>query len=459
MPLRRWLIAALAALALAAQLVPGRVHAAPDSPGAPAEARRALVLTRVEFAGLSRTKPERAERATGLALPTEATPERIAEALANLRASRLFESVEAHARADSSGGVTLVVSVREARPALRFGVGHEDFSSWYLIPAQLAFDNLDGRGLGASASVRLGYRVTGFEALLRRPSARDARDFWELRLAADALDRVYFLDSTETKHRVERGGFGVRAGRALSSAWALEGWAAIENVKVDSTATVYADRANASRGRGDVIPFDELPLEIQRDVRDRPQSRVGLALLYDRRAGHGLETRGVWARFSGEGAFSDVGDFASWQADVRAYAPLARDVQLALRVRGAALSHQAPFHERYYAGGLYTVRGYPSQSLSPPGGDLNLGCASLEVRTPWLGTARSPQLAALAFVDAGASWSREAPRLTEIASGAGFGFRLRMPWLGYLGLDVARPLSRSQVEEAFHLNGVIGWTF
>ena len=434
-----------------------RRAAVPSESPAP---RGPLPLVRLEFVGLARTAAERAERATGLTLPCEASSERIQAAIARLRASRLFTSVEAHTRADSAaGGVVLVFDVRESRPVVRFGLGYEDFSSWYVIPAQLAFDNVGGRGLGASVGLRLGYRVAGLEATLRQPASRDARDFWEVRLGVDAIDRIYYLDSTETKHRIERGGLGLRAGRALSSAVALEGWTAFENVNVDSGAAVYSDPADGSRRRGDEIPFRDLPYEIRRDVRERPQSRLGVALLFDRRSGRGLETRGLWARVSGEGAFSKVGDFASWQADVRGYGPVARGVQLAARLRGASLSHQAPFYERYYAGGLYTVRGYASQSLSPPQGDLNLGCASVELRSAWLGSAPAPRLVAIAFVDAGASWSRGVPRLGNFASGVGFGFRLRVPWFGYLGLDAARPLSPSQVDEAFHVNGSIGWTF
>jgi outer membrane protein assembly factor BamA len=169
--------------------------------------------------------------------------------------------------------------------------------------------------------------------------------------------------------------------------------------------------------------------------------------------------RGSWARLSAEAAFSELGDVGSWQADVRSYVPLGASLQLAARLRGAACSYAAPFYSRYYVGGIYTVRGYASQSLSPPEGDLNLGAGSLELRHAWAGSAENPRFSGLAFVDAAVGWSEEPPSASDLAWGAGIGFRVRLPWFGQVGLDAALPLSPSQLNEAFHLHGSLGWSF
>jgi outer membrane protein assembly factor BamA len=393
-------------------------------------------------------------------VPSPATPEAIAAAADRLRGSRMFGRVDVHTRAgDRPGDVVLVFDVRENQPHLRFGLGYEDYSSWYLIPIQLNADNLTGHGEGLSFGARFGYRVAGLDLSLRRPAARDARDFWELRARGEGVDRVYFFDSTETLHHIERGGIDLRAGRHLSSTFGLEAWLASEKTRVDSNASVYTDRASLNRHRGDEVPFPTLPPQVQRDVRDRAQGRLGLALVYDRRRGSGLETHGVWGRLSGEGAFSRLGDYGSWQADARAYVPVSPGLQLAARVRGEAVSPGAPFYDRYYAGGLYTVRGYPSQSLSPPQGNLNLGCGSFELRHAWVGPASNPRVTAIAFLDGAAGWSASAPSPRDVAWGMGFGFRFRVPWLGQVGVDAARPLSVSPVREGFHLNSSLGWSF
>jgi hypothetical protein len=36
---------------------------------------------------------------------------------------------------------------------------------------------------------------------------------------------------------------------------------------------------------------------------------------------------------------------------------------------------------------------------------------------------------------------------------------VRIPWAGHLGVDVGTPLSSSPVDEAFHVNLSLGWTF
>jgi outer membrane protein assembly factor BamA len=103
-------------------------------------------------------------------------------------------------------------------------------------------------------------------------------------------------------------------------------------------------------------------------------------------------------------------------------------------------------------GGLYTVRGFPSQSLTDPEGSTVFGAASLEFRAALVGRRDRPRLAGVLFVDAGVDDD-------EPAAAAGFGVRLRVPWLESLGLDLGIPLTESPIEEAFHANASLGWSF
>lgn len=421
---------------------------------------RVLTLRRVEFTGLAKTSPTIANRVADLSVPAPASPEAIAAATERLRASGLFRSVDAHTRAgDVPGDVVLVYDVRENGPHLRTGLGYEDDASWYLIPLQFDAGNFTGRGDRLTFGARFGYRVAGLDLALRHPASRAGGTWWQLRASGEGVDRVYFWDSTETLHHLSRGQLELRAGRRVSRTWALEGWLASRTTRVDSNASVYTDRASLGRHRGDELPFATLPTSIQRDVRTTQQGRLGLAVTLDRREGSGLETRGAWGRFAAEGTASRDARYGAWQADVRAFAPLAPGVQLAARVRGASVSHEAPFWDRCYVGGVTSVRGFPSEGLSPPQGDLDMATASIELRHAWIGEPANPRLTAVAFVDTGRGWSWSAPPLSEFASGAGFGFRLRLPWLGEVGLDAARPLSRSPVREGFHLNASLGWAF
>lgn len=462
-PFRTLLVAAAISIACAMPALPARAHAPQDDGSDPhvrASAPRSLTIERIEFAGLTRTRVEVAERAAALTLPAPASVDGISAATARLRASGLFRTVEARTRPGSEpGALVLVFDVQENKPHLRFGVGYEDFSSWYLMPAQLNADNLTGHGEALRLSARVGYRVAGVDLALRSTADPVARDFWEVRLRSESLDRIYYLDSTETRHHLQLGGADLRVGRALGRTLAMEAWVAAETARPDSNATVYEDRASLGRDKGDEVPYESLPAALQRDVREREQGRLGLALVLDRRSGSGLAMHGAWARVSAEGAYSKLGDYATWQADARGYAALSPQVQFAARLRAGAVSAEAPFYERFYVGGLYTVRGYPSQSLSPPQGTLNLGAASFELRHVWVGTAEQPRVTAIAFLDGATGWNRAAPSTRDISWGAGVGLRVRVPWFGQIGLDGARPLSRSPVPEAFHLNGSLGWAF
>jgi len=447
----------LVALILACGTVPTLSFA---DEGARVESGRRLVIERVEIAGNTRTSESLVLAAAGLKAGDAASASSILAAAERLRASRLFRKVHVHSRPGADPGRIIVVFVvKENRPHVRLGLGYEDFSGWYLIPIQLNMDNLTGRGESFNLSSRFGYRLSGLVLTYRRSSFHNPLTYWEVRLRGEGQDRVYFHDGTEVLHATSRGGADFRLGHGLSHSLGVETWIGSENVEADSTAEFYEDRPTLNRHKGDPLSYDELPPEIQDGVPKRRQVRFGLALGLDTREGSGLRTRGIRARSAGEAVLSEPGDFASWQGDLRAYAPLTSGVLAALRLRGGVVSEHAPFHERFYLGGLYSVRGYPSQSLSPPGGNLRIATGSIELRSAWIGPATNPLLVGLAFLDVGVGWNDGTPDIDMGAAGIGYGFRVRLPWIGYLGFDVGRPLSSAPVDEAFRVNMSLGWAF
>jgi hemolysin activation/secretion protein len=132
---------------------------------------------------------------------------------------------------------------------------------------------------------------------------------------------------------------------------------------------------------------------------------------------------------------------------------------LALRVRGAVVSEKAAFYDRLYLGGMYTVRGFPTNSLSAPGGDTWLWSSSLEYRTRILGDSKGTKLAGLFFVDAGASGEFDRDVFGGVSAGAGYGLRLRVWWLDWIGLDVGFPLTDRPIDQRFQVTASIGWSF
>jgi outer membrane translocation and assembly module TamA len=63
------------------------------------------------------------------------------------------------------------------------------------------------------------------------------------------------------------------------------------------------------------------------------------------------------------------------------------------------------------------------------------------------------------FADAGWAGTHGAPRVDDVAVGIGYGLRVRVPWVQQVGLDVGVPLSPGVLDESFHVNVSLGWTY
>lgn len=131
-----------------------------------------------------------------------------------------------------------------------------------------------------------------------------------------------------------------------------------------------------------------------------------------------------------------------------------------MRLQGSAVGNNSQFYDRLYLGGMYSVRGFPTNSLSTPGGDTWLLSSSVEFRSQILGDSKGTKLAGLFFLDAGQSGSPDGDDpYSGLAVGTGYGLRMRVSWLGWVGLDVGFPLTDRPEGSQFHVNASIGWSF
>ena len=106
-----------------------------------------------------------------------------------------------------------------------------------------------------------------------------------------------------------------------------------------------------------------------------------------------------------------------------------------------------PLIDRFRAGGEFSVRGYPTNSLGPTGpeniavgGEL-LFIVNQEIHADVLRTERYGALAAVAFFDAGNVWLNRRTFEADLFTSVGVGLRYRSP-VGPLRLDFAVPLDR-----------------
>lgn len=435
--------------------------ATPSPLGGPESVAKPLTLESIETNGNTRTSMTVIQRYLGLIPGDTFDQDDLLAAINRLRRSELFVSVDFFTRPGlQRGALVLVLDVVERGIEFRLGTGNTDLDGWYLIPASLSFDNLTGHGEDAALRLTFGYRTAGVTAHYRQGTAPADRTFWGAEAQALSKDRVYFLDGVEYTHPLSTGAFDLHLGRRLSNAWSLALGLRAESVEADSTGSVHTDDEFRGLEVGDEVPFADLPPSIATAVGKRNRSIWRLDLVLDTRD---TRTRadspvaGLWGRLRTQYTIGKDVDYPAASCDLRAYQSLGAGV-LALRTRAAVVGDGAPFYDRHYLGGLYTVRGFPSQSLSAPAGNGWIWHGSLEYRAPLLGDPANPRVAGALFLDTGRSGDSEGPA-NDVAVGVGWGFRVRLGWLGYLGADLAFPLSDSPIDESAHGHVSLGWSF
>ena len=120
-----------------------------------------------------------------------------------------------------------------------------------------------------------------------------------------------------------------------------------------------------------------------------------------------------------------------------------------------------PFYERYYLGGLYSLRGFKYRNISPrekdlytdpsgntyfsePIGGNSYWFGSLEYSIPILEKDTGPSLRFALFYDIGAVSAASYSFDGSYLDNWGFGIRLNIPHLGPLRLDYGIPISKDK---------------
>jgi len=432
-----------------------------DSPTTESEVR-ALILEDVVLEGATRTSRETVARYLPLEPGQTIDQAALVEGVNELRQSGLFKDVSFFTRPGSARGqLVLVLEVREHSLDFRWAVGNTNLDGWYLVPAMLAWDNPTGRGDLLNLQWRIGFRHNGFLLNYARPRAGDGRDYWATRLSAISTDRPWFDDGVEYRQQVKSAGLGGVYGRRYGDRWIGELGMKLETVNASNHATAQTSSADGTISEGDRIEDDDLPAGIAGSLGRDNRVIVQVDVQHDTRSKNlraGTPVSGLWGRLKTHGVIQGTRSHLGVQADFRGYQNAPGGV-LALRVRGSLVSTHAAFYDRLYLGGMYTVRGFPTNSLSAPDGDTWLWSSSLEYRSRILGDGRGTRLAGLFFLDAGAAGDFDGDAYRGVWVGAGYGIRWKVWWLDWIGLDVGFPLTARPVDQGFQATASIGWSF
>ena len=124
--------------------------------------------------------------------------------------------------------------------------------------------------------------------------------------------------------------------------------------------------------------------------------------------------------------------------------------------------NDVPVFERYFLGGGDSLRGFEYRTVSPtyrgkPIGGQSMMLVTVEVSHPIWGPLRGA-----AFLDVGGTWANSySMNFSSVNMGAGYGFRLQLPWLNIpLRLDLAYPvLNNTDEPSRFRIHFNVGFTF
>jgi outer membrane protein assembly factor BamA len=451
--------------------------AAPAAAQTGGNGERVLRLQSIEINGNSHTSEDIITRYLALRPGDAVTAEALRAARRRLLATDYFTEVTLFTRpGPERGTVVLVVDVTERSfPTFETGFGYHDLYGWFLTLGGLRFDNLWGTESQLRVGVRLGWRLGGVDADWNQLLSRDGFYGLGARLYAYNTDQRFWApvatddgqsppaagqtgdaDWREFQQAIGRAGAEVSFDLGRRRAVRLSLGLRAESIDPDST---FKDRQSDFE-----FGYRDLPATQQDHLADATQTGVFLRAVRDTRNTPVYPSAGSFARFwlvSNNTWMGGDQTFVKAVLDLRHYARIRHSLVLGGRLAGGVASSGTPYYDRFYIGGIYSIRGFAELSLSAPGGDDGYWLANLDLR--WRlagGTTSSPRVTGLVFVDAGQGYRRDEPfDYGDISVGAGYGIRFRLPWVGTLGLDVGVPITEPRTGNPFWFHGSLGFSF
>ncbi len=452
-----------------AGMTPASTTAAASAATAPpisAPARR-LRVERVEVEGNARVAERVVRRHAALAAGDPLDPAALARARRRLMATGYFRDVRiAPRRGSRPGDVVVRIAVDERpNPVFETGFGYHDLNGWFLTLVGLRLHNLLGDDSTLRLGLRLGFRVIGADLAWRKAIGNDARTALALRLSAYTAEQIFYTDDPALRtgtdpvsgyrQDVSRGTLELLLEHRLGARARIEAGLVSHTARPDS---VFAPLD----APGSTQPADSLPSALRARNAELSWGGATVRFYRDTRDSREWPRRGSFVRATLDlyGASSERTDaFVRATIDARRFVAAGAGRVLALHVAAGATSRRTPYFERFYLGGNYSVRGYREWSLSPEDGDHAFWTASAELRLPLGGASARPRVVGLAFVDAGTGWQIDEHEPGDVFASAGWGLRVRLPWVGTLGLDAGVPWTSSPTGDPFRLHALVGFSF
>ncbi|MBI1912347.1 MAG: outer membrane protein assembly factor BamA [Deltaproteobacteria bacterium] len=361
----------------------------------------------------------------------------------NLRRLGYFEDVRiAQTQGSAPDKIKLDVDVKE-RPTGSISLGFGYSSVDKLIgTASVAQSNFMGTGLKLDLSGTVSASSSKYILGITEP--------WLFDKPLSAGFDIYNTDREYPDFNLSKKGFDIRFGFPIHDRY-TKGYLTykLEDVRITNVADTASTFIKEQEGTS---TESSIRAQIRRDTRDDA---------FFPTEGHVVN---IATEFAG-GFLGGSSYFIKYEADAVKY--FAMPWETTFSVRGSAgyvqgyQGHEVPIYERYYLGGINTIRGFETRTISPKDpatGDLIGGNTMMVVNTEFLFPLFPEQnIKGLLFVDVGNSYKGKID-FERFKAGAGFGIRWFSP-LGPLRLEMGFNLDPKAGESDSQFEFAIGSAF
>jgi len=430
---------------------------------------RALLLDRIIFTGNRRIPDEILRGAVGMQPGDTVT----VGALTRMR----YEVLHSHplvrdAHLSTSPGsrlgyVRVEIEIDErGRAAFETGFGYHDIYGWFLTVAGIRWQPVRKNDSMWRAGVRIGFHLTGLDADWEKPGLLDNGAGVGMRGWIYNEDHLFYGPGAEPRDdRPAQRKYRQDISRAGAELYLLYKPGTTTRFTFGLRAeAVEPDSSFKDADTGDEYPGSGLPPTMVSSLGRTAITGLQIRMIRDTRDLTAWPRSGSYTNLSLQANTELLGGdqiFSKAVLDTRFYLGTGGWKSINGRLKAGITSSGTPYYDKFFIGGIYSVRGFAELSLSPASGHDGFWLAGLEWRVPLIPSDRKPpRLTGLLFLDAGQGWTSGEPLSSStIRSAAGYGFRLRLPWLGMLGIDVGVPLSDGTTGDPFRVHGSIGFSY
>ena len=403
---------------------------------------------RINISGNTRTRDKVIRRELDVVEGEYFSGEGLRNSTQNLNRLGYFEDVEIQTKKGSKDDLIILdINVKE-RPtgSLSMGIGYSSFDKT-AVTFQMAENNLFGRGQKASASAMIGSRTTDFNINFTEP--------WFLDYHLSVSPNIYSFSREYDEYTNDSKGGALLVGFP------------VERIDRFTTVTLgynYDDADIIDIAPGAAVEIQEMAgknvtssfnFKISRDSRDK---------LWDTTKGsiNSLFFQYAGAPLGGTVAYNKIEPRSAW------FFPLPWNTVFLVQGRLGYLADRPndgvlPSFQKYRIGGITTVRGFESYSISPVDpvtgdkiGGEKMMIYNLEYRFPLL---KSQGVTGLVFFDAGNVWRKdENYSFTDLRTSVGGGIRWYSP-VGPLRLEYGINLHPQGDESSGKVEFAIGSQF